>query len=77
MNYGYPDASYEERDSIVAEHETYQRGIFIFFVMIRGYPRKFDLRCQAGDWQRMNFKTMKIGLIKSMLGRPVEWLAIS
>ena len=28
MNYDYPDASYDERDLIIAEHETYQKGFF-------------------------------------------------
>ena len=30
MNYGYPDASYEERREIIAEHERYQKGWLYF-----------------------------------------------
>ncbi len=30
MNYDYPDASYERRRQILAEHETYQKGLLYF-----------------------------------------------
>lgn len=30
MNYDYPDASYERRREIIAEHETYQKGLMFF-----------------------------------------------
>lgn len=30
MNYDYPDASYERRREIIAEHETYQKGLMYF-----------------------------------------------
>jgi hypothetical protein len=31
MNYGYPDGSYEERRSIIEEHENYQKG-WLYFI---------------------------------------------
>ena len=30
MNYGYPEASYEERKKIIGEHEAYQKGLMYF-----------------------------------------------
>lgn len=30
MNYDYPEASYERRQEIIAEHETYQKGLMYF-----------------------------------------------
>lgn len=30
MNYAYPEASYEEREEIIKEHEEYQKGYFYF-----------------------------------------------
>ena len=45
MNYGYPEASYEDRARLVAEHETYQKGgTFIFYPM----TREFLLNCEHG-----------------------------
>lgn len=48
MNYGYPDASYEERDSIVAEHETYQKGYFYFLCNDPRVPQ--EIRSEMSSW---------------------------
>ena len=48
MNYGYPEASYEERSQLVAEHETYQKGYFYF---LSNDPRvAIELRSRISKW---------------------------
>ncbi len=39
MNYDYPEATYERRREIIAEHERYQRGWFYFIATDRRVPR--------------------------------------
>lgn len=38
MNYGYPEGSYAERESIIREHETYQKGL-MWFLAYENEPR--------------------------------------
>ena len=48
MNYGYPEASYEDRARLVAEHETYQKGYFYFLSNDPRVPA--ELRAQIAKW---------------------------
>lgn len=48
MNYDYPEASYERRREIIAEHETYQKGLMYF---LANDPRVPDnVRSAMGKW---------------------------
>lgn len=48
MSYDYPDASYADREKILLEHETYQKGYFYF---IANDPRvPLDVRTQMSTW---------------------------
>jgi hypothetical protein len=48
MNYDYPDASYRRRREIIAEHETYQKGLMYF---IANDPRvPYDIRSRMSKW---------------------------
>jgi len=48
MNYDYPEASYERRRAILAEHETYQKGLMYF---LAGDPRvPSDVRERMSQW---------------------------
>ncbi|MEX0793707.1 MAG: FAD-dependent oxidoreductase [Pirellulaceae bacterium] len=48
MNYDYPEASYERRKEIIAEHELYQRGLF-YFLANDPSVRK-DVRERMSKW---------------------------
>ena len=48
MNYGYPEASYEDRARLVAEHETYQKGYFYFLSNDSRVPA--ELRARIAKW---------------------------
>ena len=48
MNYDYPDASYERRREIIAEHETYQKGLMYFIANDRRVP--IDVREKMSTW---------------------------
>ena len=48
MNYAYPDGSYELRDKIVEEHETYQRGLLYFLANDVRVPA--DVRDEFAQW---------------------------
>jgi hypothetical protein len=48
MNYDYPNASYERRDAIIAEHETYQKG---FMWTLANHPRvPQKIRDEMAGW---------------------------
>ena len=48
MNYDYPDASYEQRGAIIAEHETYQKG---FMWTLANHPRvPQTIRDEMAGW---------------------------
>jgi len=48
MNYDYPEASYERRREIIAEHEAYQKGLMYF---IANDPRVPDpIRSKMSQW---------------------------
>ena len=40
MNYDYPDATYERRREIIAEHETYQKGLMYFLANDPRIPKE-------------------------------------
>ena len=42
MNYRYPDASYEERKAIIAEHENYQKGWLYFIANDPRVPKEIQ-----------------------------------
>lgn len=48
MNYDYPEASYERRREIIAEHETYQKGLMYFLANDPRVPD--DVRSAMGKW---------------------------
>lgn len=48
MNYDYPEASYERRREIIAEHELYQKGLMYFMANDPRMPE--DVRSQMAEW---------------------------
>ena len=48
MNYDYPEASYERRREILAEHRTYQQGLLWFLANDPRVPA--DVRKEANRW---------------------------
>ena len=48
MNWDYPDASYERRAEIIAEHERYQKGYYYFLINDPRVPE--DVRTKMGEW---------------------------
>ena len=48
MNYDYPEASYERRKEILAEHRTYQQGLLWFLANDPRVPA--DVRQEANRW---------------------------
>ena len=47
-NYDYPEASYERRQEIIAEHETYQKGLLWFIANDPRIPE--DIRTRMASW---------------------------
>jgi len=47
-NYDYPDASYQRRREIIAEHERYQKGLMYFMANDPRVPE--DVRRAVGEW---------------------------
>ena len=48
MSYDYPDASYAEREAILLEHQTYQKGYFYFLANDPRVPA--DVRSDMSKW---------------------------
>lgn len=48
MNYDYPEASYERRRDIIAEHETYQKGLMYFLANDPQVPE--SIRKKMSQW---------------------------
>jgi hypothetical protein len=48
MNYDYPEASYERRREIIAEHAAYQQGYYWFLINDPRVPE--DVRTKMGQW---------------------------
>ncbi len=48
MNYDYPEASYERRRAIIAEHEQYQKGMLWFMANDPRMPA--DVRAAVSQW---------------------------
>lgn len=48
MNYDYPEASYERRREIIAEHETYQKGLMYFLCHDPRVPE--SVRSKMNRW---------------------------
>jgi hypothetical protein len=48
MNYDYPEASYDRRREIIAEHAAYQQGYYWFLVNDPRVPE--DVRRKMGQW---------------------------
>lgn len=42
MNYDYPDATYERRRAIIAEHEQYQKGLMFFLANDPRIPKQYQ-----------------------------------
>ncbi len=47
-NYGYPEASYEDRKIMIREHEDYQRGLMYFLANDKGVPS--EVRSEMALW---------------------------
>lgn len=48
MNYDYPEASYERRQEIIAEHENYQKGLMYFMANDPRIPE--DMQTKLNEW---------------------------
>lgn len=48
MNYDYPEASYERRQEIIKEHETYQKGLLYFIANDPRVPE--DVQTEMAKW---------------------------
>jgi hypothetical protein len=48
FNYQYPEGSYDERESILKEHQTYQKGLMYFLANDSQIPE--DIRKEMGQW---------------------------
>lgn len=48
MNYDYPDASYERRREIIADHALYQKGLLYFLATDTRVPE--DIRSRMSKW---------------------------
>ena len=48
MNYDYPEASYERRKEIIAQHETYQKGLMYFIANDSRVPS--EVREEMSQW---------------------------
>ncbi len=48
MNYDYPEADYERRREIIAEHEHYQKGLMYFMANDKRVPR--IIRAEMAKW---------------------------
>lgn len=48
MNYDYPEASYERRREIIAEHEDYQKGLMYFLANDPRIPT--EMQAQLNEW---------------------------
>jgi hypothetical protein len=48
MNYDYPEASYERREEITREHETYQKGLLYFIANDPRVPE--DVQDEMREW---------------------------
>lgn len=48
MNYDYPEASYEKRQEIIAEHEQYQKGFYWFVANDPRIPE--DIQTEMNKW---------------------------
>lgn len=48
MNYDYPDATYERRQEIIKEHQTYQKGLMYFMATDPRIPQ--DLQKELNIW---------------------------
>ena len=46
MNYEYPEASYEEREKIISEHEAYQKGLMYFLANDPQVPENIRTKMQ-------------------------------
>ncbi len=48
MNYDYPEATYERRKEIIAEHESYQKGLLYFYANDPRIPE--DVQSEMKKW---------------------------
>ncbi len=48
MNYGYPEASYQDREKIIKDHEIYQQGLLYFLVNDAKVP--LEVRNEMNKW---------------------------
>jgi hypothetical protein len=70
MNYDYPEASYERRREIIAEHRTYQQGLLWFVANDPRVPEEGAGRTASGACRRMSSPTTATGPTSSTSARP-------
>jgi hypothetical protein len=56
MNYNYPEASYEERNEIIKEHEQYQKGLLYFMANDPRIPKDLQERLSTWGLSKDEFK---------------------
>jgi hypothetical protein len=56
MNYGYPDGTYDQRRAIIAEHESYQKGLMYFIANDPSVPEEIQKRMKTWGLPKDEFK---------------------
>ncbi|RZK79800.1 MAG: FAD-dependent oxidoreductase [Pedobacter sp.] len=56
MNYSYPEASYNERQKIIKDHENYQKGLLYFMATDSRIPKNFQDRLNSWGLAKDEFK---------------------
>ncbi len=76
QNYEYPEASYAEREKIIAAHLVYQKGLMWTLPNHPRVPEKVrDADAPSGAWRRTSSPTPATGRTRSTSARPGAWSA--
>ena len=76
QNYDYPEASYAEREKIIADHVSYQKGLMWTLANHPRVPREDPRRrWRSGAWRRTSSPTTATGRTSSTSARPGGWSA--
>src|SRR5262249_11984073 len=73
QNFKYPEASYTERDKILREHETYQKGLMWTLANHPRVPKKIRTEMSVWGCRRMSSPTTGAGPTRATCGRPGAW----
>ena len=75
MSWDYPEASYERRREIVADHQRYQKGLMYFVQKDVRVPRYiFMMVCGSGNYQKTSLLIMITGHISYTSVKHAAWL---